>query len=180
MSTSRPLPRSSQPDACPWLDADASTAPLDLDDYPVSLLQRVASAAQQDITRVYAKAHGLTPTEWRLIARLAQWKNPPMQLSRLCRMTGVDKAQAGRVLRGLERRGLVSLRDDQAHGRRIVVDVTVQGRAIARRLFPIAQQTQLALLEVLTPQEKAAMYSGLNKLLKALGKPVLRTVKEPE
>lgn len=179
MSTSiHPARRVAQPE-CPWLTAGAATR-LDLDDYPVSLLQRVASAAQQDITRVYAKAHGLTPTEWRLIARLAQWKSPSMQLSALCRITGVDKAQAGRVLRGLERRGLVAMRDDATHGRRLVVEITDAGRTIARRLFPVAQQKQMALLEVLTPQEKAALYSGLQKLLKAMGRPGMGTAKERE
>ena len=159
MPASRKSPAASD---CPWL-ALATGAPVDLDDYPISMLMRVAARAQQEVTRVYARAHGLSPSEWRLLARLAE--SAPMQLSALCKASAFDKAQAGRVLKGLEERKLVTLQTDAAHRRRVVVDITRKGRALAARLFPIAEAAQRELLAPLTAQERQAMYAGLKKLL---------------
>jgi DNA-binding MarR family transcriptional regulator len=167
MSTIKSPPVQSSPsEPCPWIDIGPDTPPLELDDYPISMLIRVVSVVQKEITSVYAKQHGLSLPEWRLLARLA--KNAPMQLSALCKVSFFDKAQAGRVLRALEGRDLVSMKVDENHKRRIVVDVTAHGRSIAEHIFPIAEREQMELLEVLDVSERKAMYAGLKKLLKAM------------
>ena len=151
--------------ACPWLSAGPSGRGLALDDYPSALLMRVANLIQIEVTSVYASQHGLTVPEWRLLARLCE--SAPMQLAALCRTSFFDKAYAGRVLRPLEQRRLVTLKADESHKRRVIVDITSAGRQLARQVQPVARRNQMRLLEALDPAERTALYTTLHKLLAA-------------
>lgn len=163
MSTSTRQAGSPSHTACPWLSAGPGGRGLALDDYPSALLMRVANLIQVEVTGVYAKQHALTVPEWRLLARLCE--SAPMQLAALCRTSFFDKAYAGRVLRPLEQRGLVTLGADQAHKRRVIVDITAAGRQLARQVQPVARRSQMRLLGALEPVERKALYTTLHKLL---------------
>ena len=148
---------------CPWNEVGPQGAGLALGDYPAAMLMRVANVVHQEVTSSYAREHGLTVPEWRILARLAE--SAPMQFSRLCALSFFDKAQAGRVLRELEARGLATTATDEAHKRRVVVDITPEGRALARAIFPTARRQQMKLLSALDANERATLYSVLKKLL---------------
>jgi DNA-binding MarR family transcriptional regulator len=165
MSTLRRAVRGPDPPGCPWLRAGPAGGRLALDDYPSALLMRVANLIQAEVTGVYAKQHELTVPEWRLLARLCE--SAPMQLAALCRTSFFDKAYAGRVLRGLQARRLVTMMVDQSHKRRVIVDVTDAGRQLARQVQVVARRSQMRLLEVLEPAERTALYTTLHKLLAA-------------
>lgn len=167
MSTLTCQAASPSPSACPWLSAGPRGQGLALDDYPSALLMRVANLIQAEVTSGYARQHQLTVPEWRLLARLCE--SAPMQLAALCRTSFFDKAYAGRVLRPLEQRGLVTMRVDQAHKRRVIVDITAAGRQLARQVQPVARRHQMRLLEALEPAERASLYTSLHKLLDAAG-----------
>ncbi len=169
MSTLKRAVRRPDPPSCPWLRAGPAGSRLALDDYPSVLLMRVANLIQAEVTGVYAKQHDLTVPEWRLLARLCQ--SAPMQLAALCRTSFFDKAYAGRVLRGLQARRLVTMKVDQAHKRRVIVDVTNAGRLLAGQVQVVARRSQMRLLEVLEPAERAALYTTLHKLLVAASAP---------
>lgn len=158
-------PRTSEAD--PWNAVLEGGRHLDLAEYPGALLLRVANVIHQDGTAVYAKKHGLTVPEWRLLGRLHE--SAPIQLSTLCRVAYFDKAQAGRVLRALAARGLVSVAPDASHGRRQIVDITPAGRALAEKVFPEALAKQLRLLRALSPEERRTTFVVLRKLLAAHG-----------
>ncbi len=151
---------------CPWNTVGPQGAGLALGDYPAAILMRVATVVQQEITTSYAKAHGLTVPEWRILARLTE--SAPMQFSQLCAMSFFDKAYAGRVLRGLQERGLATCSTDEAHKRRVVVDITAEGRALTRAIFPVARRHQMKLLSALDADERGALYGALHKLLAAV------------
>jgi DNA-binding MarR family transcriptional regulator len=138
---------------------------LALDDYPSALLMRVANLIQAEVTSGYARQHQLTVPEWRLLARLCE--SAPMQLAALCRTSFFDKAYAGRVLRSLEQRKLVTTQADAAHRRRVIVDITDAGRRLARQVQPVARRRQMRLLDALEPAERSALYTSLHKLLAA-------------
>ena len=169
MSTLKPRSALRGPSACPWLSAGPSGRGLALDDFPSVLLMRVANMIQTGVTSVYARQHALTVPEWRLLARLCE--SAPVQLAALCRTSFFDKAYAGRVLRPLEQRGLVTLKVDDAHKRRVIVDITAAGRRLARRVQPIARSSQMRLLEALDTAERTALYATLHKLLAATAPP---------
>ncbi|MGA0569583.1 MarR family winged helix-turn-helix transcriptional regulator [Variovorax sp. VNK109] len=152
-------------EACPWRDLGPQGGGLELEDYPTALLMRVANHLQAEITGVNAKLHELSVPEYRILSRL--YVSAPMQLSALCRTSFFDKAYAGRILRALEARGLALTSVDEAHKRRQIVDITPAGRELARRIAPLARRSQARLLEVLSTDERVALYGALKKLLNA-------------
>ena len=125
------------------------------------MLLRLAQAIQQQVSATYARAHGLSVAEWRMLARLNS--EGSVQLATLCRALAMDKAYAGRLLRSLGAQSLVTVEADPAHGRRLIVAITPAGRALARRILPQARASQEQLLQVLDPQERAALYASLKK-----------------
>jgi MarR family transcriptional regulator, lower aerobic nicotinate degradation pathway regulator len=151
---------------CPWGADGSLPAALPLEDYPGTMLLRLAQAMQQEISATYTRAHGLSVTEWRLLARLHA--EGPMQLADLCRALAMDKAYASRMLRALTLRGYLEVSGDPEHGRRLIVTITTAGRALARRLLPKARDSQQQLLQVLDADERAVLYGAIKKLQAAV------------
>jgi DNA-binding MarR family transcriptional regulator len=152
-----------KPDEGPW-DVIDGGAKLELEDYPSVMLLRLANSIQQELSSAYASEHDLTPSEWRVMARLSS--SSSMQFSELCRIAAMDKAYVSRMLRSLEARKLVRTKVDPAHKRRVIVSITAKGLAMARRIFPSAEQSQFRLLAVLEPLEREVLYSALKKMQK--------------
>jgi DNA-binding MarR family transcriptional regulator len=157
--------RSAAPD--PWNAAMEEEHRLDLAVYPSALLLRVAHVIHQHSTALYAKRHGLSVPEWRILGRLCE--SAPMRLTTLCRVSHLDKAQATRVLRGLTARRLVRTFADTGHKHRLIVDVTPAGRKLAMAVFPEALAEQAKLLEALSPEERRVTFHALRKLLGVYG-----------
>lgn len=151
----------------PWNAAVEQGQPLQLAEYPSSLLLRVANVIHQEGTAVYARKHGLALPEWRILGRLHE--SAPMRLADLCRVSHFDKAQATRVLRGLTARRLVRIVADPAHAHRRIVDITPSGRKLAQLIFPQAMAEQQKLLHALSPEERRLTFSALRKLLAVYG-----------
>lgn len=148
----------------PWNAAAEGGERIDLTFYPTSLISRVASVLSQNHP---AKEAGLTFPEWRLLGRLSE--TSPIQLSLLCRIAYFDKAQAGRVLRVLEKRNFVSVEIDPAHSSRRIVSITKEGSDFIEGAMPAALEKQIELLQHLTPEERRVMFRALCKLLEAMG-----------
>lgn len=136
-----------------------------LDDYPAALLMRAATSVQMAYTSVYAREHGLSVPEWRILGRLHE--SAPIHITALCKISLFDKAYAGRVLRELESRGLVVLRPDEEHGRRQIAELTAEGRRLVQTINPIARRNQMRILEALDDDERRALYRSLHKLIDA-------------
>lgn len=151
----------------PWNAAFAGRRTLELAEFPSSLLLRVANVIHQDGTSVYARKHGLSLPEWRILGRLHE--SAPMKLADLCRVSHFDKAQATRVLRSLAARRLVRQFADTAHRHRRIVDLTPAGRKLAQSVFPEAIAEQLKLLRALSPEERRVTFNALRKLLAVYG-----------
>jgi len=151
----------------PWNATMEQGRPLELAEYPSSLLLRVANVIHQEGTAVYARQHGLALPEWRILGRLCE--SAPMRLATLCRVSHFDKAQATRVLRTLTARRLVRTFADAAHKHRRIVDITPSGRKLAEAVFPKAIAEQHKLLGALSPQERRVTFDVLRKLLAVYG-----------
>ena len=151
---------------CPWNAEGGLPRDLPLEQYPGTMLLRLAQSIQQDIAASYARSQGLGVGEWRLLARLNA--EGPMRLPDLCRALALDKPYASRLLRALGERGLVVVEKDPEHGRRLIVTITAAGRAIARRLLPRMHETQNALISVLDLEERAVLYRAIRKLQAAV------------
>jgi DNA-binding MarR family transcriptional regulator len=151
----------------PWNAAVGQGKPLDLAEFPSALLLRVANVIHQASTAVYAKGHGLSLPEWRVLGRLCE--SAPMRLTTLCQVSQLDKSQATRILRGLSARRLVRTSADADHKHRRIVDITARGREIALAVFPEAAAEQLKLLGALTAEERRVTFNVLRKLLALYG-----------
>lgn len=153
--------------ADPWNEAVERRRALTLAEFPSSLILRVANVIHQEGTSVYARRHGLSLPEWRILGRLHE--SAPMRLAELCRVSHFDKAQATRVLQSLSARRLVRMVADTAHRHRRIVDLTPAGRKLAQSVFPEAIAEQLKLLRALTPEERRVTFNALRKLLAVYG-----------
>jgi DNA-binding MarR family transcriptional regulator len=173
-----PLPAAApRPPACPW-HADGRFAPdLPLEDYPSTMLMRLAQGIQQEVSSTYAKAHGLSVAEWRMLARLNA--QGAMQLADFCRETSMDKAYVSRLLRSLQPQCLIAVSTDPDHGRRLILDITAKGRALAKRILPQARAAQEELMQVLAPSERAAFYASIRKLQAALQQRQTESTRKP-
>ncbi len=163
----RPAMRLGAGSSDPWNAAVEQGRRLELAEYPSSLLLRVANVIHQEGTAVYARQHGLTLPEWRILGRLCE--SAPVRLATLCRVSHFDKAQATRVLRALTARRLVRTFADAAHKHRRIVDITPSGRKLAEAVFPKAIAEQQKLLWALSPQERRVTFNALRKLLAVYG-----------
>jgi len=159
------LPTPRRP-ACPWHQDGGFAQDLPPEDYPSTMLMRLANAIQQEVSSVYVREHGLSVSEWRMLARLNA--EGSMQLSDFCRETGMDKAYVSRLLRSLQPQGLIAVETDPEHGRRLIVSITAKGRTLAKRILPQARVAQEELLQVLDPAERVALYGAVKKLQAAL------------
>ena len=164
MSTLYP-PASDGP-ACPW-HADGRFAPdLALEDYPSTMLTRLAQAIQVELSSAYTREHGLSVSERRMLARLNSVGS--IQLADFCRETGMDKAYVSRLVRSLQPLDLIRVQRDPQHGRKLIVEITPQGRSLARRVLPKARAAQEELMQVLSPSERVVFYGAVKKLQAAL------------
>lgn len=151
----------------PWNAAISEGRTLDISEFPGALLLRVANVVHGETTAIYAKRHGLTVPEWRILARLHG--SSPIKLAKLCRVSYFDKAQVTRVLARLESSGWARTYPDASHKKRRIVEITSAGRELADRVFPDAWAAQKEVLAILTPEERYCAYSIIWKILTAYG-----------
>lgn len=154
-------------EADPWNAAVAGKRPLDVARYPTAFMLRVANVMHFEGATVYARRHGLTLPQWRLLHRLQE--SGPLGFSELCTIAFFDKAQASRVLGELRRMGLVSMTGDPAHRQRRIAGLTEAGRTLADRILPEALAEQHRLLNLLTEEERRVTFRALCKLLAGYG-----------
>lgn len=162
------LPGNAPQTPCPWGDLDEAGTGLTVNDFLTTMLSQLVTVLRNTVTRPYADQFGLTVPEWRILALLAHARQLPF--SELVTQSTSDKALVSRSLRLLEERGLVKL-DAQGDTprKKLICGVTEEGLALHARIMPLAQREQAAVLRLLEPEERRALYAGLKKLKDACG-----------
>lgn len=137
--------------------------PIRIDDSIVYRLWRAARAQRRHFLRL-AERNGidLTPEQWFVLNKLRQedGRNP----SALADDIFADRPNITRLVRGLERKGLVARRPDPEDGRRQRIHLTLDGAALHDRFAAIVPQTRAALFAGIGPVELAALERGLARL----------------
>jgi DNA-binding MarR family transcriptional regulator len=123
----------------------------------------VSEAVSRSLAAVYAERFKLSRDEWRVLAALAL--RDDIKGTELGALTTLDKMQLSRALTRMERDGLIERTPDAADRRNLVVRLKPAGRALYRKIVPMAQAREAYLLESLDPQERATLSSALDKLL---------------
>jgi MarR family transcriptional regulator, lower aerobic nicotinate degradation pathway regulator len=140
--------------------AAAPEASYTLDDQAGFVLRQV----QQRHTLIFANrmGHGLTPTQWAALAKLFEAGACSQNL--LGRLTAMDAATIKGVVDRLVRRKLARTCPDPANRRRLLVDLTPQGREIVKHLIPPAHQITEETLAPLSPSERDTFLALLKKM----------------
>jgi DNA-binding MarR family transcriptional regulator len=127
---------------------------------------RIAALAHllaRSALRQYARRFGLGIDDWHVLAVLGDGR--PLSAAEVSRRTAIDRQRAGRMAAGLVRRGLVEREPDAFDARRITLRLSLKGRALYRRIAPLAAAGEHALLAVLTAPERRQLERLLAKLL---------------
>jgi DNA-binding MarR family transcriptional regulator len=123
----------------------------------------VSEAVSRSLAAVYAQRFKLTRDEWRVLAALALSND--IKSTELGALTTLDKMQLSRALTRMERDGLLEREPDLADRRNLLVRLLPAGRALYRKIVPMAQAREAYLLESLDPQERVMLATVLDKLL---------------
>lgn len=123
----------------------------------------VSDAVSRSLAAVYAQRFNLTRDEWRVLAALAG--RDDIKGTELGSLTTLDKMQLSRALTRMERDGLLAREPDPADRRNLLVRLKPAGRALYRKIVPMAQAREAYLLESLDADERATLSAALDKLL---------------
>ena len=104
----------------------------------------------------------LTPTQFAALAKLHE--HGPMSQNDLGRRTAMDAATMKGVIDRLSRKGLVQTRADQQDLRRVIAELTAEGRAAIAAAIPAARGITRETLAPLSDQERITLAELLLKL----------------
>jgi DNA-binding MarR family transcriptional regulator len=122
----------------------------------------LANLLARSALRQFARRFGLTTREWHVLAVLGEGR--PLSAAEVSRRTAIERGRAGRVVASLVRHGLVERVPDAFDARRATLRLSLKGRAIYRRIVPLAAAGERALLAVLTASERRQLERLLAKL----------------
>jgi MarR family transcriptional regulator, lower aerobic nicotinate degradation pathway regulator len=124
----------------------------------------VLRQVQQRHTLIFANRIGqdLTPTQWAALAKLFEAGACSQNL--LGRLTAMDAATIKGVVDRLVRRKLARTCPDPANRRRLLVDLTPEGRELVRHLMPPAHQITAETLAPLSAAERETFLALLKKM----------------
>ncbi|HEY4103519.1 MAG TPA: MarR family transcriptional regulator [Polyangiaceae bacterium] len=108
--------------------------------------QRIRGVTYREFHR-----HGLeiTPEQWIVLARL--WQRDGRSVSELSESTLRDRPTMSRILDSMEKTGLVARSVDREDARSRVVTLTREGKALRKKLVPVAMEL-VARLEAGIPE----------------------------
>jgi DNA-binding MarR family transcriptional regulator len=119
-------------------------------------------AHQRHVAIFAARIGDLTPPQFAALAKLADvGETSQNQLGSLIAM---DAATVKGVIDRLKARGLVELTKHDVDKRRLLVNLTAEGRETVGRLVPLAEQITAETLQPLSPKEAASLLKLLAKI----------------
>ena len=111
----------------------------------------------------YQSKLGITLPEARLIAAVGSFG--PFSVMELARHANLDKSQASRAADALMQRGLMRRDASEHDGRLVLVSLTAEGRALYRRVMPIARKLNSEFFSCLDERERNTLHQVLDKLI---------------
>ncbi|MBN3806629.1 MarR family transcriptional regulator [Paraburkholderia sp. Ac-20336] len=129
-------------------------------------LHVLTKLAERGIGERYQAKLGVTLPEARVIASVGSFG--PFSIMELARHANLDKSQASRAAEALIRQGLVQRQPSADDGRVVLVSLTPEGRALYRKVMPIARRWNGDMFACLDDDEKAAFGTALDKVIDAM------------
>lgn len=155
--------RAARPEAAPPA-ADAKPADrLRLDRFIPYRLSVLTNTISMSIAGAYQREFGLSIPEWRIIAVLSRYSD--LSAIEVAERTAMDKVAVSRaVQRLLAARRLVRAYDDSDR-RRSILRLSPAGRAVYKRVAPLALRYERELLDALSPSDRRALDRLLDRLM---------------
>jgi len=133
---------------------------------PIGLLVAAIRRRIKQAVGALVEDQSLSPQQFWMLVAVAETEGLALgELARRCRM---DSPTASRVIYTLTYRRLVRANVDPQDRRCTRLALTPNGKSLATRLLPIAEKVRGAVDKALTPAERAAVVSGLQKVLSNL------------
>ncbi|HEX4824228.1 MAG TPA: MarR family winged helix-turn-helix transcriptional regulator [Candidatus Polarisedimenticolaceae bacterium] len=133
---------------------------------PVGFLIGALRRRLKQLTAGLAQPYGLTPQQFWIVVGIA--RTDGVSLRDLSERRRMDTPTASRIVDVLVRRGIVKNETDPDDRRRARLVLTASGRALAKKLLPVADGIRTTVESVLTKTERNAVVSGLEKILTKL------------
>jgi DNA-binding MarR family transcriptional regulator len=131
---------------------------------PGHLLRRAHQRAVALFSQL-AGPTGLTPVQWIILEAIHA--HPGAALSTISELVSLDKATVGSVVGRLADRGLLEIGQLSSDRRAKAVSLTKAGEEMSRRMAPVVEQTQRALMAPLTEDERTAFLVAIRKMIGA-------------
>jgi len=127
--------------------------------YRLSLLSNMVS---RSIAQHYQEKHGLSTTQWRVIAVLRQFSS--LTATQLVERTAMDKVAIHRAVRGLIERGLLLRRAASDDRRRQWLSLSEEGIALHSQVAPKAIEYEQQLLSCLADADRQQLEHIISQL----------------
>jgi DNA-binding MarR family transcriptional regulator len=128
--------------------------------YRLSLLSNTVS---QGISTAYRRVHGLSVTEWRVVAILGRF--PGLTATEVKRRTAMDKVAVSRAVKKLQEQALIERSPQADDRRRMPLKLTAdKGMRLFREVVPKAMDYEQQLLAALSPDELTRLRRMILKL----------------
>jgi DNA-binding MarR family transcriptional regulator len=134
-------------------------------DYKTLLTYRLlvlSNTLGKGAVRFYARRFRIPLAEWRLVAALAL--HAAITVNALSAELSVDKGWVSRTAASLIKKGLVRGQTDARDGRKLLLTLTREGRALYAKVVPEARRRQSHLLAALSTDERRVFEAALEKL----------------
>ena len=136
---------------------------FDLQDFLPYLLNQAAEATSRGFQASYRARHGLTRTQWRVMANLGRFG--AMTARDICRLSHIEKTKVSRAVAGMEAQGLLS-RTTSAEDRRAEnLSLTAKGRSVFAEIGQQAIDFDTELRSRLGPERAARIDTILREII---------------
>jgi homoprotocatechuate degradation regulator HpaR len=127
---------------------------------PMALLR--AREAVMSRFRPLLDAHGINEQQWRVIRVLAE--HASLDASDLAQRANILAPSLTRMIRSLTERGLIRRGKDQGDGRRVILSITPEGRALIEAVTPDAGRIYAGIDAEFGPERMAHLIALLDDL----------------
>jgi DNA-binding MarR family transcriptional regulator len=153
-------------DAAPAEAAPGAAVPADASPGDAAPADRRAGGGAADGAPAVAGIPQLSGSEARALIELVKARG--IAQGELAGLLGLEKSTVSRLAAGLERKGWIRRGRDEGNQRYVRLYLTVEGGAVAARLWSAWHSRQARILAALTPEERAGLAAGLRGLVRGL------------
>lgn len=125
----------------------------------------LVTSTRRSLRQLYARRlepHGVTPRQMGMLFCLRNAECDSLRT--LARRAQMDEPTASRIISRLTARGLVAMAADEADRRCARLGLTSEGKAMARKLEPIARAVEAELREGISDRDRASLERILSRV----------------